>query len=112
MALACSKSLRYDVSLYNGIYNVKEEGVILVQISKETLDCSCKHFVTMGIPCDHLMALSNRYENISLITKIRERWLVKKTLNKIFSTPLKNLSKIFLLSSPKVKLFPILLIDL
>ena len=104
MALACSKSLRYDVSLYNGIYNVKEEGVILVQISKETLDCSCKHFVTMGIPCDHLMALSNRYENISLITKIRERWLVKKTLNEIFCTPLKKFVQDFLAQQPKGKI--------
>jgi len=74
LALSCSQALKLDVTLYNGVYNVKENNTLLMQITKDDLNCTCKHFMSLGIPCMHLVAVANRYPNISLHEKIRGRW--------------------------------------
>ena len=38
--------------------------------------CSCAYFMTLGLPCPHLFALSRDYSNVvDLKTSIRRRWL-------------------------------------
>ena len=45
-----------------------------MHMPKNDLNCTCKHFMSLGIPCMHLVAAANRSLNISLHEKIRERW--------------------------------------
>lgn len=104
MALSCSNALRLDVSLYGGVYSIKEDGVTLRQIDKTTLNCECKYFVTMGIPCEHLAAISGRYENICLISKIRSRWVCDTSTNIENSSLLKQFIKDFLQKNTTGKL--------
>ena len=71
-----SRAFNYEVKLYAGIYKVSDENENERKIKKlPTMDYTCSYYLTIGVPCAHLISIALKDKLTDLKGNIRERWL-------------------------------------
>jgi len=77
-ALNLTQAFNYEVKLYKGIYTVIINLEYEIKLQKQfPLTCSCTYYLTIGLPCSHLLSIALKHKDVisNLNRSVRERWL-------------------------------------
>lgn len=96
------KAFSHQVKLYKGTYTVKISEEYEIKVEKEYITCPCKYFVTMGIPCSHLLSILIKYPSTSIEGLFRARWFKNNESANYGDSDLIMFCKDFLLNEGKL----------
>ena len=101
IALSISKSFELVPKLYKGKYTIIDKNEWKIEIDKVDPKCSCKYFVTTGIPCSHLISVALKNKDFPIQGLIKKRWLKEPFELNLSDSELINDIKSFLFTLKK-----------
>ena len=101
IALSISKSFELVPKLYKGKYTIIDKNEWKIEIDKADPKCSCKYFVTTGIPCSHLISAALKNKDFPIQGLIKKRWLKEPFELNLSDSELINDIKSFLFTLKK-----------